>query len=250
MGRKNIAFLKELYLGKLTYSLRNKIKEMAATPSIKTEEIVSLITDYYKLLGSENTQKSINKKMSKMQPATLRNALKNGEMELFTIIEPFFDIKFENIKTAARLLKVSLDEYVTITDDEGHKITTDRPIPVGISYFQFLEHFSSQYASVGGAVKWNSITKQPVKTGGGGNVGSIGQLDISAFITYNADNIIQELLTARSDNHKMKRDMYTSISETGELYNPSDEDLKALSTGGGTSDLKNIYIQALGLVTK
>lgn len=250
MGRKNIAFIKELYLGKLTYTLRTRINEMVYNSSVKSEEIIKYIIDYYKLIGSKKTQESIEKKLTKMPPNLIRKELKDGSMELYTIIEPFEDISFENIKSAAKMLKVPLDEKVTIIDDEGNKTVTDRPIPVGITYLQALEHFSSAYASVGGAVKWNSITKQPIKIGSSGNVSSVGQHDISAFITYNADNIIHELLTARSDNHKLKRAMYSSISENGELYEPSEEDLKLQSTTGGTSDLKNIYFNALGLITK
>ena len=79
---------------------------------------------------------------------------------------------------------------------------------------------------------------------------SVGQLDISAFITYDIDDVIHELLTARSDNHKLKRNMYSAISETGELYEPTEDDIKLQVTTGGTSDLKNIYFNALGLITR
>lgn len=251
LGRKNIAFIKELYIGKLTKALMETTKKMADTPAVKTEEIIKLITDYYKLICSKNTNESIEKKFNKLPLATIRNDLKSGEMKLYTIIEPFFDVSFENIKAAARLLKVELDEYITITTEDGKKITTDVKVPVGITYLQCLEHFSSAYASVGGAVKWNSITKQPVKTGASGNVASVGQLDLGAFITYDADNIIHELLTARSDNHKMKLAMYSTIAETGELYEVSKDDEERFNRStGGTSDLKDTYIKALGLITK
>lgn len=250
LGRKNVSFIKELYLGKLTYTLRNRIKEMCNTPTVKTEEIIKYILDYYKLTGSKNTIESIEKKLTKLPLPSVRKYLQNGTMELYTILEPFHSVSFENIKSAAKMLKVPLDEKLTIIDENGKKITTDRPVPVGITYIQALEHFSSAYASVGGAVKWNSITKQPIKVGSSGNVSSVGQLDISAFITYDIDDVIHELLTARSDNHKLKRNMYSAISETGELYEPTEDDIKLQVTTGGTSDLKNIYFNALGLITR
>lgn len=88
-----------------------------------------------------------------------------------------------------------------------------------------------------------------MKTGGSGNVASFGQLDINAMITYKANNIIEELMTARSDYHKIKRRLYSEIADTGELYDFTDEDRK-LDKSGGTSNMKDIYIRCLGLATR
>ena len=150
---------------------------MAQNSKVKTETIIKLVLDYYKLLCSDKTYKSVEKKFSNMSIKQIRDYFLSPEMLLCTVIEPFQSVSFESIKTAAKMLGVPLDEYVTIKTESGKVIKTDRPVPVGVSYFQFLEHFSSQYMSVGGAVKYNQITKQPQKTGGGGNVATLGQLD-------------------------------------------------------------------------
>jgi len=94
---------------------------------------------------------------------------------------------------------------------------------------------------------FSKSAKRPQKIGGGGNVATIGNLDISAILTYDAPDMLEELLTARSDHHRIKRKLYTSIANTGELYDITEED-KKLDKTGGTLELKNIYIQTLGLM--
>ncbi len=243
-GRRNVALIKELYLGKLTFALRDKILVMANDTKVKTESIIRLILDYYKLIGSENTQKSASKKIKSFSnPIAFRNAIKKGNYEIFAIIEPFFNLDFESIKSAAKMLNIQLDEKITIEKEDGTKFTTDKAVPVGKTYMQFLEHYSSVYASVGGAQKYSSLSKQPMKIGSGQNVSALGQLDIEALLTYSADNVLRELLTARSDYHKRKRALYADISETGELS--TFEKLPAES--GGTNEIKEIYIKAMGL---
>lgn len=248
IGRKNIAFIKEIYIGKLVKTLHDRVKTMSINERVKTETIIKLVIDFYKLLCSKNTLESVERRFSTTNLKTLRNEFRTGNIKLYAVLEPFFNVSFENIRSVAAMLKVDLDEKVTIETEDGKTITTDRPVPVGITYLQFLEHFSSQYASVGSAVKYSTISKQPVKTGGGGNVSTIGQLDINALITYEANNILQELLTARSDHHKIKRKLYSEIAETGTLYEASLDDDS--SQAGGTSELKNIYMTALGLIIK
>lgn len=249
IGRKNIAFLKELYLGKLTKALRDRVMSAIHDPKVKTEEIIKLILDYYKLVSSDRVYKSVEKKFSNLSSKATRDLLDSKDFEICTVVEPFHDVTFDNIKTAAKMLRVPLDEYVTIKTEDGKTIKTDVPVPVGITYMQFLEHFSSKYMSIGGAVKYNPITRQPVKIGGGGNVAALGNLDINAFLMFEANNIINELLTARSDHHKIKRKIYSTIANTGSLYEYEPED-KKLMISGGTSELKSVYFNALGLITK
>ena len=150
---------------------------MAQNSKVKTDTIIKFVLDYYKLICSEKTYKSVEKKLLSMSTKKARDFFSSPELLLCTIIEPFQNVSFDNIKTAAKMLKVPLDEYVTIKTEDGRTIKSDKPVPVGISYFQFLEHFSSQYMSVGGAVKYNALSKQPVKVGGGGNVTTLGSLD-------------------------------------------------------------------------
>ncbi len=166
-GRKNLALVKELYLGKLTYNLNKKIIKMANNEKVKTDTIIKLINDYNKCICSKKTQDSVNKKINNYStPSAFRKVVSKGEFVIFTIIEPFHNVSFEQIKSASKLLNVKLDEYVTIKGPDGKIRKTDRPVPVGYTYLQFLEHFSSQYASVGGAAKYSGLSKQPVNSSG------------------------------------------------------------------------------------
>ena len=151
MGRKNVAFIKEIYAGKLTKALIDRVNSMLYNSKVSTDKILKLILDYYKLMASEKIYENIEKKLSKLSAVGLKNLLSSKDFHLHTIVEPFAHLSFENINTAAKLLKVELDEYVEITDDNGRKIKSDVPVPVGISYVQFLEHFSSKYLTCGGA---------------------------------------------------------------------------------------------------
>ena len=113
---------------------------MAQNTKVKTDTIVKLVLDYYKLLCSDKTYNSVEKRFSNMSVKQQRDYFLSPDTMLYTIVEPFQDVSFDNIKTAAKMLKVPLDEYVTIKTDDGKEIKTDVPVPVGISYFQFLEH--------------------------------------------------------------------------------------------------------------
>lgn len=235
-----------MYLGKLTVALNTRIVELANKENVKTDTIIKLINDYMRSICSKNTQESVMNRINSFSTQTsFRNAVKENNFKIYTVVEPFHDVSFESIKSAAELLDVQLDEKITITTPDGKKITTDKPVPVGVTLMQFLEHFSATYVSVGGAQKYSGLSKQPVKVGSGQNVSSLGQMDINALITYGVDNILHELLTARSDHHKLKRKLYSDIFESGDLSS-----LSSIGSVGGTAEIKNTYFITLGLDVK
>lgn len=241
LGRKNIAMIKELYLGKIFYYANEKLYEMANDPKITNEKLAKFIIDLYQIVGPKKIVDHIASRLEKIGPLRLRQLLKNKKFTLFALVEPFQDIPFENIKEAAEFLKIPLDEKVYIPELDSW---TDVPVPVGVSYYLFLEHFSNVYASVRGAGKYVSLTKQPTKKKSQGGGQTIGRLDIYALLTYDAENILTELLSSRSDEHKSKRSLYNAIVETGELQSIEIEKI------GGTRDVFNIYLTGLGLQVK
>ena len=120
-------------MGKLTKALRDRVTSMAQNSKVKTDTIIKLVLDYYKLTSSERTYKSVEKKLSDMTVKQARDFFLEPDMNICTIVEPFVDVSFESIRTAAKMLKIPLDEYVTIKTEDGKVIKTDRPVPVGIS---------------------------------------------------------------------------------------------------------------------
>ena len=145
----------------------------------------------------------------------------------------------KSVRSAAEFLKIPLEEKVFIPELNRW---TDVPVPVGISYYMFLEHYSDVYSNVRGSGRFTGLTRQPTRGKNAGGGQSIAGLDIYSFLTYDATNIMSELLGPRSDEHRAKREMYNSIIETGEM--PS---IPETTKTGGTKDIFNLYITGMGL---
>ncbi len=235
-GRNNVANIKELYIGKIMWYLKEKIKKMP----VKNAKI--LIIDVYTCLDKSKEQKlikSISKKLNSISDNILKNKFKNGVFNITYIIEPFTNIDFKSIQNAANILKLELEEHVFIPE---LGVYTKNKVPVGKSYIQSLEAFGVDFESVRSSGKYTQITGQPVK--GKKNFGgqSVGYLDVFNLLTYDANEILQELMTIRSDNIKEKRNMLNSIIRTGEYSLPESQNNK-----GKTYDLMNTFITSLGL---
>jgi DNA-directed RNA polymerase beta subunit len=106
----------------------------------------------------------------------------------------------------------------------------------------FLEHYSDVYSNIRGTGKFTGLTRQPTKRKSQEGGQSIANLDIYALLTYDANNILSELLGPRSDEHRSKRELYNQIIETGEM--PS---LPKSNKTGGTKDIFNLFILGMGL---
>ena len=239
LGRKNIAMIKELFLGKIFFYANEIIDKMAEDPKITNDKLAKFIIDLYEITGPKKVAKQVADNINSYSGNKLRQAIKDDKINLFCLVEPFEDISFEAIKSAAKFINIPLEEKVYIPELDKW---TDVPVPVGISYYMFLEHYSDVYANIRGSEKFVSLTRQPTKRKAQGGGQSISALDIYTFLTYDANNIMSELLGPRSDEHRSKREMYNSIIETGEM--PS---VPEVTKSGGTRDVFNLYITGMGL---
>ena len=241
-SRNNLAMLKEIYIGKIFYYLNRKVKEMANDTKIQSTKISKLIVDVYSILSSENVVNSIKTKLDNYKSSSkLKRDIKDDKLHLTYFVEPFTNnAKFEKIKLAAEVLDIDLEEKVWIPELQKWS----QPVPVGISYFETLEHYSDVYSSIRGAERYQSLTGQPTK--GKSQMGgqTIGNLDLYAFLEYQADNIIDELTTVKSDDHRTKRIMINNIINTGSAQMPKN------IGGGKTSDIFTSYMTAIGLDIK
>jgi len=237
-GRKSFAMIKELYLGKIFVNLNKQIKEMSKNPKTSEDKIIKLITDIFDLATTENAQKAIRKSIEKTK--SIKKEIKSGNFELFCLIEPFKNVSFNNIESAAKLLNIPLDEKVYIPE---LKTWTIKPVPVGVSYFTILEHYSNVFANVRGSEKYQKATGQPTR--GKSKLGgqSIGNLDIYALLQSDANSIIEEFRHLRSDNHKMKWKTFNNIIETGKANLPKNTDFYE----GKTKDIFDTYLTSMGL---
>jgi len=238
-SRKNLVLLKELYLGKIMYFGQLKIKEMAVDPKVTNDKLVKLISDIYSILGPKKVAENVITILKQYSGTQLRNDIKNDQFKLIYIIEPFEDVSFDNIKSAADFLHIPLEEKVYIPEIDRW---TDTPVPVGVAHYLFLEHYSDVYANVRGTGKFIGLTRQPTRRKAQGGGQSIARLDMYSFLTHDAKSILAELLGPRSDEHRAKRILYNTIVETGE--SPSEVEI---SKTGGTKNIFNLYMTGLGL---
>ena len=238
-GRKNIPFLKEIYISKIFYFLQEQCAEMAKIPKTSTSKIIKKILGVYELLAAEKVYKDVEKLLNKSSQLKLRADIKSKKLQLRLIIEPFTNVSMSRIKQAAELIDIPLDEKVYIPELGAY---TDVPVPVGIGYYQFMEHISEDVANIRGADNYTSLTRQPTKGKQKGGGQAVSGLDIYALLSLNADKCLQELLTLRSDDHVRKRKVYLDILNNGELV-----DMPKDTGEGGTKTQFDLYIKSMGL---
>lgn len=238
-SRKNIPFLKEIYVSKIFYFLQKQAVEMANNPKIPNDKIVKKILGVYQIVAAEKIYKEIENQLNSYKPNKLRQMLKDNTLNLRLIIEPFNNVDMSAIKRAAKFIDIPLDEKVFIPELNAY---TDIEVPVGIGYYLFMEQISDDFANIRGADVYTSLTKQPTKGKAKSGGQSISGQDIYALLSLDADNCLNELMTLRSDDHQNKRKVYLDIINTGELASmPKD------TGGGGTTNLFNLYMKGMGL---
>lgn len=239
IGRKNIAMIKELFLGKIFFYANKKLDEMAEDSAVTNDKLAKFIIDFYNIIGPEKVAKLVVTTIGRYSGNALRQAIKNDKINLLCMIEPFEDITFESIRSAAEFINIPLEEKVFIPELNKW---TDVPVPVGISYYMFLEHYSGVYSNIRGTGRFVGLTRQPTKKKSQEGGQSISGLDIYALLTYDANHILSELLGPRSDEHKAKRELYNAIIESGET-----QQLPVSTKTGGSKDIFNLYITGMGL---
>jgi DNA-directed RNA polymerase beta subunit len=236
LGRKNIAFIKEIYLGKVVYFLNVKVKEMIDS-NVDNDKIISFIDDIYKLIAPEKIYKSISNKLNTINFNALKEQIINNNYTFRVFIPPFSKVTFEDIKQAADILKIPLDEKVYIPE---LKTWTKTAVPVGMTYFNILEQMSDVYSNIRSVGKYQASGQAARgKSNQGGQ--SISNLDTNAFLSLNASEVLKELFTIRSDDHKSKRQVINQIISEGKANIPSK------TGGGGSQSLFDIYLTAIGL---
>lgn len=241
LGRKNLAFIKELYIGKIFYLLPDIVKSKFNDKRTSTNSVKQLLLSVYKVLDPTNNSKyvkSISKKLSSMTDTKFKNAVDNGKMKFNFIIEPFVNIPMDNIKKAAELLSIELDEHVYLTETDTWSKTK---VPVGIMYTNRLEQLASDYESLRSTGPYVSVTGQPKK--GRSNQGgqAIGNLDIYNLLSYDAPNLLNELLTLRSDDFNNKRFATIDIIQNGNTSIP------AKTGNSATQNMHRIHMIGMGL---
>jgi DNA-directed RNA polymerase subunit beta len=240
IGRKNIAMIKEIYLGKIFFFLREMIKT-EAKEGLSLDKIKIKILKIYTLLDSSDDKrqvKSLNSLFKNTSDKELISKFRNSEIEFNLIIPPFTTVTFKSIQEAANILSIPLDEKVFISE---FNTWTKYKVPVGYTYYSALEQLSSDYESTRSVAGYVGSTGAPTKGKKllGGQ--SVGDLDVNSLLTYNANKLLEELMTVRSDNMRAKNQVLSSLRQTGKAYIPEN------SRQGQTSDLFKTLLLGMGL---
>lgn len=241
LGRKNLAVVKELYIGKILYFLPQIMSKRAGGGKYNTSTLKQQILTVYDILDNSKDKKYFNlakQRINNIPDNKFRKMLYEKTLYINLIIEPFVNISMESIKSAADFLDIPLEENIYIP---ATGMWTKKKVPVGIQYMHAMEQLAEDYESLRSTGGYRSITGQPQK--GRANMGgqSMGNWDIYSMLSYNMKSTLQELLTVRSDDFRSKRKVVMDIIENGEASMPED-------TGdASTKDLYRTHLIGMGL---
>ena len=138
----------------------DKLYKLAQDPKSKTTEMVKLFTDIYDILLHPRFGEKLKKNINEMGLTKFREMLKSNELKPEIIVPPFSSISFKQIKLAAKILNIQLDERIYIPEMETW---TKRKVPVGIGYYQALEHISKAASNIRSTGKYQGLTRQATK---------------------------------------------------------------------------------------
>ncbi|TPE57558.1 DNA-directed RNA polymerase subunit beta [[Mycoplasma] falconis] len=96
----------------------------------------------------------------------------------------------------------------------------DKPISVGIMYYLKLYHMVDDKMHARSVGPYSLITQQPLggKSQNGGQ--RFGEMETWAIESYGASNVLQELLTYKSDNIIGRNQLYNSLARNAHLPKP------------------------------
>lgn len=216
----------------------------------KRNKIKKLVLDVVKTLDNE-------KQYNVQRYETLFNSMSNAEfdqwaasmghelddtIQLFQL--PFEECSMEQIKKAADVLNLPLEEYVWFRDKGDNPIRTKYKVPVGYVPIKRVQQMLN---------KKNRLTtnadKRGLKSGqvsGESKVAAVSDLEAYCLLSVGADRILEELYGPRADGYDKKADFYRQISENGFT---SLDSLETDLTKHTALNTLNTYLLASGIKT-
>lgn len=135
-------------------------------------------------------------------------------------VTPAFDgVKKEDIEAA--LVEAGLDKTgksYLIDPITGRKF--DNPVSIGVMYIMKLTHMVDDKVHARSVGPYSLITQQPLggKSQNGGQ--RFGEMETWAIESYGATNVLQEILTYKSDDILGRNSLYTALATGKELPKP------------------------------
>lgn len=135
-------------------------------------------------------------------------------------VTPVFDgVKKEEIADALEEAGINpTGKQYLIDPITGRKI--DKPVSVGVMYMLKLNHMVDDKMHARSVGPYSLITQQPLggKSQNGGQ--RFGEMETWALESYGATNVLQEILTYKSDDINGRNQLYAALASGKELPNP------------------------------
>ena len=203
-SRMNVGQVLETHLGWAARGIGDKINEMLKEQQ-DVKKLKQFITKIYKECPGF-TKYSIDK-FSDSEIITLANNLRNG----VPMATPVFDgASEEEIKKMLELADLPTSGQSILFDGRtGEQF--DRPVTIGYMYIIKLNHLVDDKMHARSTGPYSLVTQQPL--GGKAQFGGqrFGEMEVWALQAYGATNVLQEVLTVKSDDIAGRNKVYKNI---------------------------------------
>ncbi|HEX4154753.1 MAG TPA: DNA-directed RNA polymerase subunit beta [Acidobacteriaceae bacterium] len=201
-SRMNVGQILETHLGWAAHSLGKKVAELAANNQ-KANEVRAIFKDTFK-----NTA-ALNQLLALDDEQTLRVAkgMKRGIWFGTAVFDGARETEIKALLAAAGL--PSSGKSMVIDGMTGEQF--EQPVTVGYIYMLKLSHLVDDKIHARSIGPYSLITQQPL--GGKAQFGGqrFGEMEVWALEAYGAAYILQELLTAKSDDVYGRTKIYEAI---------------------------------------
>ena len=203
-SRMNVGQVLETHLGWAAHGIGDKINNMLKEQQ-EVKKLKQFITKIYKECPGF-TKYSIDK-FSDQEIITLANNLKNG----VPMATPVFDgASEEEIKKMLELAELPTSGQSILFDGRtGEQF--ERPVTIGYMYIIKLNHLVDDKMHARSTGPYSLVTQQPL--GGKAQFGGqrFGEMEVWALQAYGATNVLQEVLTVKSDDIAGRNKVYKNI---------------------------------------
>ena len=203
-SRMNVGQVLETHLGWAAHGIGDKINQMLKDQE-DIRELKQFISKVYKECPGF-TKYTIDK-FSDDEIITLADNLKSG----LPMATPVFDgASEEEIKKMLELAELPTSGQSVLYDGRtGEKF--ERPVTIGYMYIIKLNHLVDDKMHARSTGPYSLVTQQPL--GGKAQFGGqrFGEMEVWALQAYGATNVLQEVLTVKSDDIAGRNKVYKNI---------------------------------------
>lgn len=157
---------------------------------------------------------------------------------------PFEEMKMTQIKKAADILKLPLEEYIWYRHTDKNGIRSKIRVPVGYIHLKRTQQLLSKKNRY--ALDIDSVSLKTGQVTGDSKVASISDPEMFSLVAINAQNALKEFLGPRADSQGKKMQLYKQIARDGYATLEGLEGDIVDSTAINTMD---VYMLASGIKT-